>query len=273
MPQTKTQSKPQTTTPASVPLPIYPDLADKVAVVTGGSRGIGAATARLLAANGVKVVVNGRDQAAIDNVVAEIRSNRGEAIGVAADVTDFEAIERLRRAAEQAFGATHILVLFAGGGRARPGPIAQLSVEDWHSTIDANLTATFLTLKSFLPGMIERGRGTIITMASLAGRIPTPAPAPYAAAKAGIIMLTHQVAAEVGKAGIRVNCVSPSTILTERTRQHLTEERQEQWTALHPLGRLGTPEDVALSTLFLASESAAWLTGQTLDVAGGRIMV
>ncbi len=269
---TNLQSQAQMRTIASATLPIYPDLADKVAIITGSSRGIGATTARLLAANGVKVVVNGRDQKAIDAVVDDIHTHHGEAMGVRADVTDFEAIERMRQTTLQTFGPIDILVVFAGGGRARPGPITQLSIEDWHSTIDANLTSTFLALKSFLPGMIERGRGAIITMASLAARIPTPAPAPYAAAKAAIIMLTHQVAAEVGKHGIRVNCVSPSTILTEQTLQYLTEERHQEWTALHPLGRLGTPEDVALSTLFLASESASWLTGQTIDVAGGRFM-
>lgn len=261
-----------TTTAATPPLPIYCDLADKIAVVTGGSGGIGAATVRLLAANGVKVVVSGRDQAAMDDVVNDIRAEGGLAISAGADVTDFAAIEGMRRAAEEAFGPVDILVAFAGGGRARPGPIAQISLEDWHSTLEANLTATFLTLKSFLPGMIERRRGSIIAMASLAARIPTPAPAAYAAAKAGIIVLSRQVADEVGKHGIRVNCVSPSTILTERTRQHMPEEQQRQWTALHPLGRLGTPEDVALTTLFLASDSSSWLTGLTVDVAGGRII-
>jgi 3-oxoacyl-[acyl-carrier protein] reductase len=127
-------------------------------------------------------------------------------------------------------------------------------------------------MKGFLPGMIERGRGVIITMSSLAARIPTPASAAYAAAKAGIVMLSHHVANEVGQYGIRVNCVSPSTILTEQVQKYLTEEREREWTAQHPLGRLGTPEDVALTTLFLASESAAWLTGLTVDIAGGRFM-
>lgn len=262
----------QTTPAITPPIPIYPDLADKVAVVTGGSRGIGAATAHLLAANGVKVVVSGRDQTAIETVVNDICTNGGLAIGVSADITDFAAIERMRQTAEETFGTVDILVAFAGGGRARPGPIAQLSLEDWHSTIDANLTATFLTLKSFLPSMIERQHGAIITMASLAARIPTPASAAYAAAKAGIIMLSRQVADEVGKYGIRINCVSPSTILTERTQQYMSPEREQQWAALHPLGRLGTPEDVALTTLFLASDSSSWLTGLTVDVAGGRIM-
>ena len=254
-------------------LPIYPDLADKVAVVTGGSRGIGATTARLLAANGVKVVVSGRDQAVIAAVVSDISHSGGQAIGLSADVTDFAAIDQMRQAAEQKVGPVEILVAFAGGGSGRPLPTAQTSVADWHATIDANLTATFLTLKSFLPGMIERGRGSIITMASLAGRLPTPASIAYAAAKAGIIMLSRQVAEEVGKHGIRVNCVSPSTILTERIQTYLPTERKQEWQAFHPLGRLGTPEDVGLTTLFLASESSAWLTGLTVDVAGGRVML
>jgi 3-oxoacyl-[acyl-carrier protein] reductase len=253
--------------------PTYPDLAGKVAVVTGGSRGIGAATCRLLAANGARIVVNGRDQAAIDQVVYDIQHSGGEAIGVAADCTDFTAVERLRQQTEQAFGMVDVLVIFAGGGIARPGPIQHVTEEEWRSSIDGNLTATFFVIKSFLPGMIERGRGSIVTMASAAARLPSRAPAPYAAAKAGIIMLTRHVANEVGQYGIRINCVSPSAILTERTQQHMSAAQQQQIAAIHPLGRLGVPEDVALTTLFLASASSSWLTGLTIDVAGGRVMV
>lgn len=253
-------------------IPTYLDLMGKVAVVTGGSGGIGSATCQALAANGVKVVAHGRDETKIGRIVDQIQAGGGQAIGVVADVTDFAAIERMRLAAEQAFGAVDILVAFAGGGQGRPVPVAQMSMDDWHATIDANLTATFLTLKSFLPGMIERRRGAIMTMASLAGRIPTPASAAYAAAKAGIIMLSRQVADEVSNHGIRINCVSPSTILTERIEQYLSPERQQQMTAQHPLGRLGTPEDVALATLYLASDASSWITGITLDVAGGKIM-
>jgi 3-oxoacyl-[acyl-carrier protein] reductase len=243
-----------------------------VAVVTGGSGGIGAATSRLFAANGVKVAVNGRGQAAIDAVAGEIRSGGGEAIGVSADCTDFAAIERMRQRVEADLGPVDVLAAFVGGGRARPGPIEQTDEEDWRSTVEGTLTATFLTLKSFLPGMISRGRGAIVTMASSAGRVPTPGPnAAYAAAKAGVVMLTRHTASEVGRHGVRANCVSPSTVLTENLQAAIPAERQQQLAALHPLGRLGRPEDVALATVFLASESAAWLTGVTLDVAGGLI--
>jgi 3-oxoacyl-[acyl-carrier protein] reductase len=258
---------------STAPVPTYPDLAGKVAVVTGGSGGIGAATCRLLAANGVKVAVNGRRQAAIDTVVGEIRSSGGQAIGVSADCTDFAAIERMRQQVEQELGSVDVLAAFVAGGRARPGPTEQTTEEDWRSTIDGTLTATFLTVKSFLPSMIARRRGAIVTMASSAGRTPTTGPnAAYAAAKAGVVMFSRHVANEVGKHGVRVNCLSPSTILTGSLQQLIPEARQQEMTALHPLGRLGTPEDVALATLFLASESAAWLTGITLDVAGGLIM-
>jgi 3-oxoacyl-[acyl-carrier protein] reductase len=254
-------------------IPLYADLMGKVAVITGGSRGIGAATCRLLAANGVRVGVNGRDQAAIDAVVADIQSRGGQAIGVAADCTDFAAIERMRQQVEAAFGPVDILGAFVASGRARPGPIAQTTEDDWRATIDGALTVTFLTVKSFLPGMIARRRGAIITMASTAGRMPTPAHAAYAAAKAGVIMFSRHVAHEVGRHGIRVNCLSPSTVLTETIERVLPDARRQELATQHPLGRLGTPEDVALATLFLASDSAAWLTGVTLDVAGGLIMM
>jgi len=254
-------------------IPTYPDLAGKVALVTGGSGGIGAAACRLLAASGAEVAVNGRDEASIGAVVDEIRSDGGQAIRAVADVTDFAAIERMRRRVEQELGPVEVLAALAGGGGPPPGPTAQITEEEWHSAIDGNLTSTFLTLKSFLPGMIERGSGSIVTMASSAGRVPTPAPTAYAAAKAGVVMLSRQVAGEVGEHGVRVNCLAPDSILTERTQRFMSEDQQQQWAAMFPLGRMGTPEDVALATLFLASESSSWITGVTLDVAGGKIML
>jgi 3-oxoacyl-[acyl-carrier protein] reductase len=254
-------------------IPTYPDLAGKVAMVTGGSGGIGAATCRLLATNGARVVVHGRDEAKIDAVVDEIVSDGGRAIGVAAEVTDFAAIERMRLRVEEDLGPVEVLTAFAASGGPLPGPTVEITEEGWRSAVDGNLTSAFLTLKSFLPGMIERGRGSIVTMASSAGRIPTQAPTAYSAAKAGVVMLSRQVANEVGGHGVRVNCLAPDSILTERTRSYMTEDQVRQWSAGFPLGRMGTPEDVALATLFLASESSAWLTGVTLDVAGGKIML
>ncbi len=254
-------------------LPMYSDLSGKVAVVTGGSRGIGAATAQALAANGVNVAVSGRDTAAIDAVVAEIHAKGGRAIGIGADCTDFSAVENLRQRVEKEFGFVTLLVTFAGGSAIRPGPIEKVTEEEWRKVLDGNLTATFLTVKSFLPGMIERRHGAIVTMASTAGRLPSQAPAPYSAAKAGVLMFSRNLANDVAKQGIRVNCISPAAVLTERMRRQLSEEQQRDIAAMHPLGRMGTPEDIASAALFLASESSSWITGVTLDVAGGRVMI
>jgi 3-oxoacyl-[acyl-carrier protein] reductase len=258
---------------ASDKVPVYPDLAGKVAVVTGGSGGIGAATCRLLAANGARVAVNGRARTRIQAVVDAIREGGGEAVGVDGDCTDPAAVERLRQVVERELGPAEVLAAFVGGGRARPGPVADVPQEDWQSTLDGSLTATFLTLKSFLPGMIQRGRGAIVTMASSAARLPgLGAPAPYMAAKAGVVMLTRQVASEAGPHGVRANCLAPHTILTEQIERVAPQEWRERMAAAVPLRRLGTPEDVAQAAVFLASDSAAWLTGVTLDVAGGYVM-
>jgi 3-oxoacyl-[acyl-carrier protein] reductase len=257
---------------ATVNYPTYPDPANKVAVITGGSRGIGAATCRLLAQNGAKVAVNGRDEAAINSVIQEIQGSGGEAIGVAADLTDFASVERMRGRVEEEFGPVGVLAAVAGG-QGYPTPTEQMPEEQWRSVIDSDLTATFLRVRSFLLGMIERGRGSIVTMASSAGRLPSQVCAAYAAAKAGVVMFSEDVAKEVGGDGVRVNCLAPSSVLTERMKRLMPEETQQQVAAMHPLGRMGTPEDVALTTLFLASDSSSWITGVTLDVAGGRIMV
>ena len=258
-------------------VPVYPDLADKVAVVTGSSQGIGAATCRMLAANGAKVVVNARDPAALEEPVTKIRRDGGEATGVAGDVADPAALERLREETERTYGPTEVLGAFVGGGGPPPGPTAQIAPEAWEAAIRGNLTVTFLTLRCFLPQMVERGRGAIVTMASTAARLASGdrigAPTGYAVAKAGVVRLTQEVAREVAGRGVRVNCISPSTILTERLQAVIPADRRAQMTALHPLGRLGTPADVACAALFLASDCSSWITGITLDVAGGQVMV
>jgi 3-oxoacyl-[acyl-carrier protein] reductase len=254
-------------------IPTYPDLAGKVAVVTGGSKGIGAATCRLLGGQGASVVVNGRDQAAIDSLVGEITRGGGRAMGVVADCLDLNAIERMRERVEEQFGPADVLIAYAGGFAAY-SPAHLIEEAEWRAVIDANLTTTFLTVKSFLPGMIQRRRGSIITMASNAARfLDILTTAPYAAAKAGIMMFSRHVAKEVGPHGVRVNCIAPATVLSDRIRKLMSEDRLAEVAALSPLGRMGIPEDVALATLFLASDSSSWLTGVTLDVAGGRIML
>lgn len=252
--------------------PNYPDLAGKVAVVTGGSKGIGAATCRALVANGVKVAVAARDRPGIDRIVESLISAGGEAIGVPIDATRYAAVEELRRQVERELGPTDILMPFAGGF-TNMTPVAEITEEDWHYVIDSNLTATFFACKSFLPGMMERGHGSIVTMASNAARnLDVILTASYAAAKAAIVQFTRHVAKEVGPSGVRINCIAPATTLTERVSAIMTHERLEQMIQLSALKRLGMPDDSAMAALFLASDSASWLTGVTIDVAGGRAM-
>ena len=207
-------------------------------------------------------------------VKGEIERSGGIAIQVVADVTKFGEIEAMRKRIELELGPIDVLVANAGGGIAMPGPLEETTEKAWHASVDGNLTATFLTLKSILPGMKQRQSGAIVTISSAAGRKPHPqAPIPYSAAKAGIQILTQDVAAQAGPYGIRVNCIAPETILTERNRQRIPEAQRDAMVEWHPIRRLGTPEDVAQAALYLVSDQSAWITGVVLDVAGGAVMV
>ena len=249
-------------------------LKNRVALVTGSSRGIGAAIAKLFAQEGAKVALHGRDVAALSEVLAEIEWTGCRAIHVTADATSFSDIEDMRRRIEQELGPIDILVANAGGNVGTPGPVEHISEQEWRAAVDGNLTATFLSIKSILPGMKERRSGNIITISSAAARRPHPgSPIPYAAAKAGIEILTQDLAAQAGPFGIRVNCIAPETILTERNKERIPATQQEALRNLHPIRRLGRPEDVAHAALFLASEHATWIAGVVLDVAGGAVMV
>lgn len=248
-------------------------LRGKVALITGSSRGIGAQIARRFAAEGADVVLHGRDRGALAAVAKEIGQSRGRVMTVTADVTCFAEIEQARREIEEEFGHPHIVVANAGGNLVPPRPLEEIDEEDWRTTVDENLTATFLTIKSFLPGMKAAGRGSIITISSSAARKPDArGPIPYGAAKAGIELLTKAVAAQAGSAGVRANCIAPETILTERNRERIPAEQISQLTDRHPIKRLGTPDDIANAALFLAADEAGWITGIVLDVAGGAVL-
>ena len=191
-----------------------------------------------------------------------------------ADVTRFDDIEQMRCTIEERLGPTDIVVANAGGSPVRPGPVEDLSEDEWRATVDGNLTSTFLTIKSFLPGMKERGRGTIITISSAAARRPNPhSPIAYASAKAGIELLSQDVAAQAGAFGVRVNCIAPETILTESNLRTIPADVQDELIVAHPIRRLGLPADVADAALFLASDRAGWISGVVLDVAGGAVLV
>jgi 3-oxoacyl-[acyl-carrier protein] reductase len=257
-----------------VSVPVYPDLDGKVAVVTGGSKGIGAATAVLLGRNKARVAVCGRDEASIERVTDETRSaGAADAAGIAADLTTENGVARLRAEVEERLGPAEVLMAFAGGFGART-PLLETQLEEWNAVVQSNLTSTFLTLREFGPGMVERGAGSIVTMASNAARfLDIQLTASYAAAKAGIMMLSRHAALELGPHGVRVNILAPATILSERVKRNMDEERLASIARMSPLGTIGVPDDPALAALFLASDSARWMTGVTVDVAGGRIMM
>jgi 3-oxoacyl-[acyl-carrier protein] reductase len=257
-----------------VSVPVYPDLDGKVAVVTGGSKGIGAATAVLLGRNKARVAVCGRDEESIERVTDEARAaGAADAAGIAADLTTEDGVARLRAEVEEQLGPAQVLMAFAGGFGART-PLLEMELEEWDGVVESNLTSTFLTLREFAPGMVERGAGSIVTMASNAARfLDIQLTASYAAAKAGIMMLSRHAALELGPHGVRVNVLAPATILSERVKRNMDEERLASIAKMSPLGTIGVPEDPALAALFLASDSARWMTGVTVDVAGGRIMM
>ena len=250
----------------------YPGIEGRTAVVTGGSRGIGAAISGLLAARGASVIVNGRDKQALDTVVGQITEAGGTAHPVVADVTDTDALAHLRQETERVYGPVELLAVVAGIG-GYPSAIADLSPQAWRESLEGNLTSAFLTLREFLPGMQERGRGAVITMASNSGRLPFhPSPA-YAAAKAGLLMLTREAASQAAGHGVRVNALAPAMTMNDTIRTRMPEEMLRKVSQSFPLGRIGAPEDTAEAALFLLSEAASWITGATLDVAGGQVMI
>ncbi|MFE9423275.1 SDR family NAD(P)-dependent oxidoreductase [Kitasatospora sp. NPDC006697] len=249
---------------------LHPSLAAKTVLVTGGSRGIGADTARAFAAQGAKVGVVGRDTAALADVVAGITESGGTALALTADVTDAAAVASARDAVEFQLGPVDVLCAFAGG-QGYPVRSTELTEQRWREVLDADLTSAFLSIQAVLPGMVERGSGSIITMSSTAGRQPGQANLAYAVANAGIVMLTRHLATELGPQGIRINCLAPTSILTEKVRANMPPAVQDQVAAIHPLRRLGLPADVTEAALFLASDAASYLTGLTLDISGGRV--
>lgn len=248
-------------------------LKDRVALVTGSSRGIGAAIATTFAQAGARVVLHGRDEAALAEVQRRIADVGSEATIVTGDVTVAGDLARMRDEILERYGHVDVLVANAGSTGSRPAPIEDITEESWRADIERNLTATFLTVKTFLPGMKQRRSGNIITMSSAAGRKPSERTiVAYAAAKAGVQLFTQDLAAQVGPSGIRANCLAPETILTETNQGWIPADVQRSLAEAHPLRRLGTPDDVARAALFLASDESSWITGVIVDVAGGAVL-
>jgi 3-oxoacyl-[acyl-carrier protein] reductase len=245
-------------------------LRDKVAIVTGASRGIGRATALALAAEGARVVVNYNARAdAAEQVVAEIASAGGQATARQADVGDFAQAEALVKATIQSEGDLHILVNNAG--ITRDGLILTMSEADWDDVLRTNLKSTFACSKAAVRHMIRRRYGRIVSITSVAGQIGNPGQTNYSASKAGQIGFTRSLAREVASRNITVNAVAAGFIETEIW-SRVPPEAQQALLGMIPLGRKGTVDDIARAVVFLASDDAAYITGHVLSVDGGMAM-
>jgi 3-oxoacyl-[acyl-carrier protein] reductase len=243
------------------------DLSGKTALITGASGGIGGAIARALHRQGAAVLLAGTRQAALEALAAEL----GERARIhAADLADPAAADALVKDAEAALGKLDILVNNAG--LTRDGLAVRMKDEDWQKVLDVDLTAGFRLARAALRGMMRRRFGRIIGISSVVGVVGNPGQANYAAAKAGMIGLSKALAAEVATRGITVNCVAPGMIASAMT-DALTPEQKQRIAGAIPMGRLGSPEDVAASVVFLASDQAEYITGQTIHVNGGMAMI
>jgi len=243
------------------------DLTGKTALVTGASGGIGGAIARVLHGAGAKVLLHGTRQAALDALKAEL----GERAFVAvSDLGDAAAADALVKSADEAMGQLDILVNNAG--LARDMLAMRMKDEDWQKVIDVDLTAGFRLARAALRGMVRRRWGRIIGITSVVGTTGNPGQANYAAAKAGMVGMSKALAAEVAQRGVTVNCLAPGFIATAMT-DGLTEEQKTRIAQAIPMGRVGTPEEVAAGVLYLASEEARYVTGQTLHINGGLAMI
>ena len=243
------------------------DLTDKCALVTGASGGIGAAIARALHAQGASVALSGTKVAALESLAAELG---GRAFVTPANLGDPAATEALLKDAEAALGRVDILVNNAG--LTRDGLAMRMKDEDWSTVLEVNLTSAFRLSRAALRGMMKRRWGRIVGITSIVGVTGNPGQANYAASKAGMIGMSKALAAEVASRNITVNCVAPGFIATAMT-DVLPDEQKQKLTAAVPAGRLGDARDIAAGVVYLASEEAGYVTGQTLHINGGMAMI
>lgn len=244
-------------------------LTGKTAIVTGASRGIGAAIARKLCEAGANVALCSRSAEAVAAIADALNSEGYTAISTAADISQKSDVEALIKAVQERFSQIDILVNNAG--ITRDTLLMRLKDEDWNAVLQTNLTGTMYCTRAVLRPMIRQRSGRIINISSVIGVMGNAGQASYAAAKAGIIGFTKTIAREVGARGITVNAIAPGFITTDMTAQ-IPEQHQKQLLELIPLRRFGSPEDVADTVYFLASDAARYITGQTLHVDGGMVM-
>lgn len=248
------------------------DLAGRVALVTGAGQGMGRAVAWSLAQRGATVVVNDINADAVAAVAEELRDARSNAMAFPADVIDGAAVRAMVDQIVSAHGGIHILINNAGV--LRPTKVIDIPEAEWDWVIAVNLKGTFLCSQAVLPAMKRAGWGRIVNFSSTAGKnVSTVGGAHYTAAKAGILGFTRHLAKEVAADGITVNAVCPGLIDTEMVRATIDDDRTAAYARSFPISRLGTPEEVAELVAFLASDRAAYITGASLDINGGDLMI
>lgn len=244
------------------------DLSGRVAIVTGGGKGIGAAISWRLAREGAQVMVADLDAAGAENVAAGIRGEGLSAVSHQVDVSSASQVREMARRGEEKLGKIDILVNNAGilGPAA---PVQDLSLDDWNRILNINLTGTFLCSQAVLKGMIGRGYGRILNLASVAGKEGNPNQAGYSTSKAGVIGFTKTLAKEVATTGVTVNCISPALTDSDMIRE-MSESHLKFLLAKIPMGRVGKPEEIAALVKYLVSEEAGFTTGACYDISGGR---
>ncbi|MBI2328925.1 MAG: 3-oxoacyl-[acyl-carrier-protein] reductase [Chloroflexi bacterium] len=243
------------------------DLSNKVAIVTGSSRGIGRAIALKLAEVGATVVITGSsDAATVDSVAEEVRAMNRQSLAILVDVSLSSDVDRMVAETVATYGRLDILVNNAG--ITRDQLVLRMSDEDWDKVLNVNLKSVFLCTRAVLRHMLKQRWGRIISITSIVALTGNAGQANYASAKAGIIGFTRTIAREVASRGITANAIAPGFIETRMT-QRLSEKQRQELTGRIPLGYFGTPRDVAEAVVFLASEEARYITGQVLNVDGG----
>jgi len=247
-------------------------LADQVAIVTGASRGIGAATARALASAGSTVALAARDSGRLEQLAAEIEAAGGTALSVPTDIGNPDDIERMVARTLDAFGRLDIAVNNAAGGGHPPTPLTDVATADFDSALAINLRGTFLCLKHEIAAMLDSGTGggAIVNMTSTAGLEAVGGLAAYVSTKHGIIGLTKVAALEYAAHNIRVNAIAPGPILTEQL-ERAGEAAQQSAAQAVPMHRIGRPDEVAATVLWLCSDAASFLTGATIPLDGGKL--
>ncbi|GHO93569.1 2,5-dichloro-2,5-cyclohexadiene-1,4-diol dehydrogenase [Reticulibacter mediterranei] len=246
-------------------------LEGKIAIITGASRGIGAAAARLFASEGASVVLASRSEQEMTHIVEEIRSVGGNALAVPTDVSSAASLEELVRQTVETYGRLDIAFNNAGIGMHKP--FIEYTEEEFDRVLSVNLKGVFLAMKYEIIAMLEAGGGAIVNTSSVGGLVAGPGLAPYSASKHGVIGLTKGAAGEYGKHNIRVNAIAPGSTLTDMMARWIALEPGIEQQLIHatPLGRMSNPAEVAEAALWLSSDSASYVTGATLLVDGGAL--